>query len=388
MDRPDLDLPELAKTLGYPGVEKLWRAAERRNLPVTRHEVAAFVRAQGQRQVFAKRAKYEGKIVATQIDDRWAADLIDYTSRPDGEFQYILIVQDVFSRLIRAEPLQKKDGKTVLAAFERLLGDEHPRQLDTDHGPEFTKAFDVFLAEHEIVHDVADLRNKNARGTLDSAIKSFRQQLARIQTAENRRDWAALVPRAVEAYNSSVHSSLVGRAPEDVKDDEDLQFILTKKAADNIQTNQALLQGRAARLERLGAFRDELPHKGFERSFQPRYGDEVHAVDLVKGGTVYSDGKAYPTRHVLAVPAHSNVTSAASMQGGSHQTDRFRLRQLEPFANELDLFLQNGRWLHEAAEHMKKLGVPSGRGLTYKKALQLLGYDVAPNGWVTRAPPR
>ena len=136
------------------------------------------------------------------------------------------------------------------------------------------------MEEERIEHSIADSRNKNARGTLDAAIKIFKQQLARIQIAERRRDWAALVPRAVAAYNDTVHSSLIGRAPDDVEGDADLQFHLRERAAENIQKNQTLIQARAAALQRLGGFRNELGHqpRGFERSFKPRYGDDVHIV--------------------------------------------------------------------------------------------------------------
>ena len=75
-------LRALAKELGYPSADKLWQAAERRRLDVNKKQVLNFVRSQGERQVFAARPKYDGKIVATRINDRWAADLIDYTAKP------------------------------------------------------------------------------------------------------------------------------------------------------------------------------------------------------------------------------------------------------------------------------------------------------------------
>ena len=60
-------LDALAKELGYPGAEKLYRATQRRGLDIPRNIVEALVRRQGQRQVLAARPKYEGKIVATGI---------------------------------------------------------------------------------------------------------------------------------------------------------------------------------------------------------------------------------------------------------------------------------------------------------------------------------
>ena len=78
-------LKELAKELGQPGADKLWQEAQRRNLQVTRKEVTAYVRTLGSRQIFQARPKYDGKIVATEINNRWAADIVDYNARPSAD---------------------------------------------------------------------------------------------------------------------------------------------------------------------------------------------------------------------------------------------------------------------------------------------------------------
>jgi len=121
-------LKELAKELGQPGAEKLWQEAQRRSLPVTRKEVQAYVRTLGSRQVFQARPKYEGKIAATEINDRWVADLIDYNARPSQDpkdknepFQYVLIVQDIFSRVVFTKALKRKDQETVSDAFKEIV---------------------------------------------------------------------------------------------------------------------------------------------------------------------------------------------------------------------------------------------------------------------------
>ena len=387
-------LKELAKDLGYPGVEKLWRAVERRKLLVTRSQVANFVRAQGQKQVFAPRPRYEGRIVATKVNDRWAADLIDYTARPSqssiasqAPFQYILIVQDLFSRKMRAVALREKTTQTVQQAFEHLVrsGTGVPRQLDTDNGLEFRGLFEQYLEEEDIEHVVADSRNKNARGALDAAIRSLKQQLSRIQVAEDRRDWASLLPRAVAAYNDSVHSGLIGHVPDDVSDDEDLQFNLKQKAAHDLQHNEALIEKRGARLQKLGAFRNELGHqpRGFERSFKPRYDDEVHKVSKVIGGRVYSEtGQGFPTRHVLAVPESSTAVNTEGLRGGSEQTDRLRFQILEPYKQRIATFLGDlGKYEHEVTTYMKEIGMEPLmiQGLSYRKALRVLGFTVHGN---------
>ena len=69
--------------------------------------------------------------------------------------------------------------------------DSKPEELNTDQGPEFEGPFEEYLADEQIAHTTADLRNFNARGTLDAAIRSFKRQLSRIQVAEKTRDWAS-----------------------------------------------------------------------------------------------------------------------------------------------------------------------------------------------------
>ena len=75
-------------------------------------------------------------------------------------------------------------------AFEHLVREAHakPSELDTDQGPEFKGPFEEYLSEEKIAHTTADLRIFNARGTFDAAIRSFKQQLSRIQVAEKTRE--------------------------------------------------------------------------------------------------------------------------------------------------------------------------------------------------------
>ena len=266
---------EIARELGFPSYAKLWSEVRKRDVDVRRSEVSKYVRSLGTRQVFQKRPAYEGKIAATEINDRWVVDLIDYNAKPSQDkkggapYQYIVIVQDIFSRVIFAHALKTKDPEVCQQAFESIVRRAGvPDNLDTDGGDEWTGAFRQYLQDERIRHNVSDARNKNARATLDVAIRSLRERIARISAAEDRRDWASFLSEAVSAHNSTEHSSLIGRAPKQVYGDDDLTFNLRYKAAADIQRNSRLIEARGNRLERYGAFRDEAPIKNkFERAF-------------------------------------------------------------------------------------------------------------------------
>ena len=140
----------------------------------------------------------------------------------------------------------------------------------------------------------------------------------------------------------------------------------------------------------MGGFRNENPHqgRGFERSFKPSYGDDVLQVNEVVGGTVISNGRAYPTRHVLAVPAGSSRTATEDLRRGNPALDNQRREALEPHKANIAAFIGAGKWEYLVANHMKTLGLQAlmVRGFNYRKAKKLIGFQVALNGLVT-APP-
>ena len=176
-----------------------------------------------------------------------------------------------------------------------------------------------------------DVRDLNALGTLDSAIRNIKEQLARIMASENVRSWHTILPRAIRAFNESTHSSLHGHAPSEVEEDRVLRFFLRGQAK-----NESIIQKRAARLERLKGFRDELvPEKHMKRGNEPRWSDEVRRVGRVEGGTVVTpDGQSFPTRHVLAVPANTAPISTEGLRGGAGADKR--REELEPFRAQLE----------------------------------------------------
>ena len=66
----------------------------------------------------------------------------------------------------------------------------------------------------------------------------------RPQAAANRCDLAALAPRAVAAYDDSVHFALRGTAPEDVEHDAELSIILAKSNAQGAHNNTKIVEAR------------------------------------------------------------------------------------------------------------------------------------------------
>ena len=386
-------LPALSEEFGYPSANKLFDAAQRAGVKVTLKQVQAFVKSQSVRQVYHQLPPSKGKITAPNLDDTWVADLIDYSWQPseskekgsEPAFQYILVVQDVFSRRLMARPIQDKLAKTCQEAFQSIVEERHtkPNVLSTDSGWEFKGAFEQYLEREGIYHRIKDPRALNSQGTLDAAIKALRPMLARIQTEETTKNWAAEVERAVAVYNHLVHSHLHGRSPDEVQDDGDLRFHLEKEAAEDMQHNSDMIKKRDDRIAAAGYFREELPARQFKRGFHVKYGDKVHKVKSVFANRVVDEeDNEFVSRHVLPVPAGSSDIKTGGTNKVVAPADEKKKTALEPFKERISNFLGNlGKFEFEVANYMKEIGMAPlmVHGLSYRRAMQLLGFTVHGN---------
>ena len=137
-------LNSLYEELNYPSADVFYRALKKRGIPAAKKDVQEFVSSRAERQIIAPPPKYQGHVVANDLNARWAADLISFVSRPATfkgvQYRYVLLVQDIFSRFLYARPLSRVDQAT--AAFEEILEEAgtFPLMITFDNGPEFGKA--------------------------------------------------------------------------------------------------------------------------------------------------------------------------------------------------------------------------------------------------------
>ena len=163
------NIQSVYKELNYPSSDKLKRVLKARNIPFDAKHINGLTRDDPVRAVQAPPYKFNGKIAANDLDDRWFMDLIDFTATPsDGGkklaglnatttgVKYILVVQDVFSRKIWAESLTDKRPPTVADGLKRIFSRTNgrkPRSITTDAGAEFSKEFETYVESlNNILH--------------------------------------------------------------------------------------------------------------------------------------------------------------------------------------------------------------------------------------------
>lgn len=128
------------RAIGRPGATELAAAMRQRGFKVSQQRINHFVREQPTAQVFQSRPPSKGKVTAASRDSRWQADTINFSARGAEVirgYRYALVVVDVWSRMVMAEPTKDLRAPTVLAAWRAMLaafGNRRPLMLDTDVG--------------------------------------------------------------------------------------------------------------------------------------------------------------------------------------------------------------------------------------------------------------
>ena len=86
--RGDVDqarIDSVNEELNYPSLQKLRRVLDKRGILYNKRSLERLVKREAVRQVQAPTYKFDGKIASQGLNDRWFADLIDFTAAPsDG----------------------------------------------------------------------------------------------------------------------------------------------------------------------------------------------------------------------------------------------------------------------------------------------------------------
>ena len=122
--------------LAFPSATRLQAALRKEGITAPLSKIKEITSTVGARQVLQPPPSYKGNITSSKIDDRWVADVISFESRPakrsGSKYTNVLLVQDIFSRFLWAVPLVSKSR--TREAFESILGERKPRELNTDKG--------------------------------------------------------------------------------------------------------------------------------------------------------------------------------------------------------------------------------------------------------------
>ena len=149
-------------------------------------------------------------------------------------FNYILTVIDVFSRYAWALPLHRKSARIVINAFKKIFPERKPEKIQTDKGLEFNnRFFKKFLAEEGVKFFTSHDESQKC-GLIERFNRTLKTRMFRYFTANDTKKYIDVLPKLVEGYNSSYHTSIKARPIEVTRDNAKAIFT-------NIYLNQPML---------------------------------------------------------------------------------------------------------------------------------------------------
>jgi hypothetical protein len=221
-------------------------------------------------------------------------------------------------------------------------------------------------------------------------------------------NWTGYIKDVVESYNEDKHKS-THYAPNTIAEDE-CNMPLVHSAWENMMKH-AKFPTKHEQLEigdRVKIRIKPSGHTDYKETFNS-WSNEVYTVESIDRtqpqGTVYHlEGYRRPLLRfellkVRDVQRRVNGNIVSVLQTVQHGAPReftadekAKLGSLMPFKNQITAFVGNGKWMHDVAAEMDRLGVPAAvqdfrkNGFGPKRALLLLGFLVSDKGKVTPKP--
>ena len=121
------EVKELAKSLGNPGLEKLWKAIRKERIEgVSKEEVKSYLSKLGEKQIFKPLPPSLGKTASEDHGVRGQMDIIDMKYSKSLGYSAILVVVNVFSRMAYARPVKNKTPEKVAGVLRIILDEMDP----------------------------------------------------------------------------------------------------------------------------------------------------------------------------------------------------------------------------------------------------------------------
>jgi hypothetical protein len=129
----------------------------------------------------------------------------------DKGFKYLLVVVDVGSRLIDAQPLRYKTSNAVINAFEKIYSRDIlklPIRMEVDSGTEFKKDVKQFFEDNNIAVRIAKPGRHRQQAIVESKNKAIAYELylllyeKEFKTGKNNRQWLNKLPVVIQKLNT------------------------------------------------------------------------------------------------------------------------------------------------------------------------------------------
>jgi hypothetical protein len=196
----------------FSGLSSFYRNLKDNKVIFKRSDLEKWIKSEDTYTLHKPRYKKinRNKIIVSDIDEIWQADLIDLKllSKENDNFNYILMIIDVFSKYSWAFPLKNKSGENILEAFKKIFeSGRKPNKIHTDQGNEFfNKNLKVYLEKMNI--ELYFINSETKAAVVERFNRTIKERMWRYFTYKNTYRYIDILEKLIDSYNNSYHRSI------------------------------------------------------------------------------------------------------------------------------------------------------------------------------------
>ena len=217
-------------------------------------------------------------VVAKNVDDIWAADLVEMQplAKYNNGQKYILMIIDVFSKYGWAVPIKSKTGLAVADALKKVLKEgASPAMLWTDKGTEFyNKNVATLLHKHNI--KLYSTENEEKASVVERWNRTIKTNMWKYFSANNTKRYIDILQKLIDKYNNTKHSS-IGMKPTVAREPSSYQHVFENLYAKNTKERR-----KEPKFHLGDKVRIMKKKKHFEKGFTPNWTEEIFTINKVK----------------------------------------------------------------------------------------------------------
>ena len=205
-------------------------------------------------------------------------DLIEYTQagykHANNGHSFILIIIDVFTKMVYGRPVKKKDKFSVSLALNSILQElEHyPNTLITDEGLEFyNKNVEEVLDKYAIHH--YSIKTKMKASVVERVIRTLKTRFEKYFVKNYTKKWIDVLSQFIENYNNTPHRT-IGMPPSKVTDSNTPDVFKRMFPDLHLEAKARLTEGDIVRI---------LKNKTvFDKGYKQSWSNQCYRVNKVK----------------------------------------------------------------------------------------------------------
>lgn len=218
------------------------------------------------------------RVIVKGLNDLLQADLVEMIpyAKTNRGFRYILIVINVFSKFVWAQPVKRKTGKNVADAMRIILSQMKtpPKNVQTDLGKEFYNKDFKELVEKYLINHYSTYSNVKA-SVVERVNRTLKNIMWKQFSLRGSYRWWDILQKVVAQYNNTNHTT-TGMKPKDVNENNEQTLLNT------VYSHLKTIDPHKNKLNKDDFVRVSKYREAFSKGYTPNWSNEIFKIRKVQ----------------------------------------------------------------------------------------------------------